>query len=277
LFERIQNALAGGQWYLGLGLAFVAGVRDENKLTNMVFFARHPERRGRKLDKNAPDFEPLSREWLVIRNTIIRPFLAKTSPATPVTTQPTRPVAGGKPYPEVNTPLLPSGPGFIRQHAESRSYGLPETIRALQEIAADWHSAHPQGPRIRIHDISRQGGGELKPHKSHQVGLDVDITLEGRKASWFNKQGQKINNRYRWEPNSAYSRSLTADLVRLILDHPKGGLKIKFILFDDPEIRSISSKVVKDKSSPHLDHLHARFCAPPYFAAKVDKRFTSCT
>ena len=77
LFQLIQSALASGQWYVGLGLALSAGVRDENKLTSMIFFARHPERRGRKIEKTEPDFERLSQEWRDIRDRLVRPFLEK--------------------------------------------------------------------------------------------------------------------------------------------------------------------------------------------------------
>jgi Penicillin-insensitive murein endopeptidase len=283
LFQRIQNALASGQWYVALGLAVMSGNRDANGLTNMLFFARHPELKGRKLLPTEPNFKQLSREWLDIRDRIVRPYLAKTPqakpsappPTTPLTTPPTIPVAkpivGGKPYPEVNTPLPPSGPGFVRRHKEERSYGLPETIRALVEIAAAWNRAHPQGPRIAIGDISPPGGSldKFEPHSSHRVGLDVDLNLEGGNASWQNKKGPKVDNRWQWVNNPTYSRSLTKELARLIVDHPKGGLKVKFILFDDPEVWSVSNKVKIDKSSPHRDHLHVRFCAPPHFHPKV--------
>ncbi|MGH9754283.1 MAG: extensin family protein [Blastocatellia bacterium] len=83
LFQRIQNALASGQWYVALGLASLSGDRDVNRLTNMIFFARRPELKGRKLAPTEPNFKQLSREWIEIRDTIIRPFLAKTAPAKP--------------------------------------------------------------------------------------------------------------------------------------------------------------------------------------------------
>ena len=279
LFQRIQNALASGQWYVALGLAVMSGNRDANKLTNIIFFARHPELKGRKLSPTQPNFKQLSREWLDIRDGMARPYLAKTPPAKPPAAAPTtpptipaaKPVVGGKPYPEVNTLLPPSGPGFIRRQKEERSFGLPETIRALVEIAAAWNKAHPQGPRIVISDISPPGGslGRFEPHSSHRVGLDVDLNLEGGNASWQNKKGAKVDNRWHWVDNPTYSRSLTMELARLIVDHPKGGLKVKFILFDDPEVWKVSSKVRMDKNSPHRDHLHVRFCAPPYFYSKV--------
>jgi hypothetical protein len=272
LFQQIQEALASGQWYLALTLAVLSGVRDENKLTNMIFFARHPERGGRKLEQSDPDFKQLSQEWLDIRNRLIRPFLNKTTPATPSTANPTKPMAGGKPYPEVNTPLPGSGPGFLRRDKTAgRSYGLPEMIQALTEIAAAWHAADPTRPRIVISDISRLGGGKFSPHSSHQVGLDVDLRLEGGKSVWYEKKWNSDGS-FEWKLNPTYSRSLTQALANLILDHPTS-LKVKFILFDDPKI----SRVVKDKTSPHLNHFHVRFCAPAYFASKVDKRYKLCS
>jgi hypothetical protein len=272
LFQKIQNALAGGQWYVALTLAVLAGLRDENKLTNMIFFARHPERGGRKLEQSDPNFKQLSQEWLDIRRGIVRPFLDQIARAQPSTAKPTTPVTGGKPYPEVNTPLPQSGAGFARRgKTAERAYGLPEMIQALTEIAAAWHAADPTRPRIVISDISRQGGGKLSPHSSHRVGLDVDLRLEGGKSAWYEKR-KKSDDSYEWQLNSAYSRSLTQALADVILDHPTN-LKIKFILFDDPKI----SRVKKDDSSPHLNHFHVRFCAPAYFASKVDKRYKSCS
>ena len=273
LIQRIQNALASGQWSLALSLTVSSGNRDENKLTNMIFFARHPELKGQKLVRTEPGFKQLSREWLDIRDTIVRPFLAKPAPAQPPAAQPAKPAVGAA-YPEVNTPLPPAGPGFIRgRENDSRSYGLPGTIRALQDIAAQWHTAHPQGPRIVIRDISPRGGrvGRFEPHSSHRVGLDVDLNLESGKATWYYKKGPKVNDRWTWVLNPTYSRSLTRELAQLILGHPSGGLKVKFILFDDPEVTSISKQVFKDKTSPHRDHLHVRFCAPPQFIPKIEK------
>jgi hypothetical protein len=271
--QRIQNALASGQWYLALSLAVLSGNRDASKLTNLIFFARHPELKGRKLIPADPNFKQLSREWVEIRDTIVRPFLTKSAPAGSPATPPAQP-AGGAAYPEINTALPQAGPGFIRGwDNERRSFGHPGTIRALQEIAAQWHAAHPQGPRIVIRDISPRGGrvGRFEPHSSHRVGLDVDLNLEGGKASWYNKKGPKVNDRWTWELNSTYSPSLTRELAQLILGHPTGGLKVKFILFDDPEVNSISTKVFKDRTSLHRDHLHVRFCAPPDFIPKIEK------
>jgi hypothetical protein len=44
----------------------------------MVFFERHPERNGRLISRNEPNFSALSTEWLTIRDQIVRPLLSSS-------------------------------------------------------------------------------------------------------------------------------------------------------------------------------------------------------
>jgi hypothetical protein len=44
---------------------------DVNTLTNIVFFARHPERRGRGLSSAEPGYRELGDEWTTIRDTVV--------------------------------------------------------------------------------------------------------------------------------------------------------------------------------------------------------------
>ncbi|HZN71260.1 MAG TPA: DUF2272 domain-containing protein [Micromonosporaceae bacterium] len=60
---------------LRVAAALTAGTRDENDLTNLVFGDRHPDRGGRPLKRTEPDFGRLSREWLDVRSTLVRPLL----------------------------------------------------------------------------------------------------------------------------------------------------------------------------------------------------------
>lgn len=55
--------------------AIAAGERDENRLTDMEFFRRHPERGGRLIDKKSE--QDLAREWLAIRDGEVRPALRR--------------------------------------------------------------------------------------------------------------------------------------------------------------------------------------------------------
>ena len=49
-----------------------SGIRDENQLTNRIFFQRHPERGGQKISAQE---RQLAEEWLEIRNRVVRPAL----------------------------------------------------------------------------------------------------------------------------------------------------------------------------------------------------------
>jgi murein DD-endopeptidase MepM/ murein hydrolase activator NlpD len=69
---QIVDALRRGLWSIAIRLTIQNGVRDENRLTDMVFFARHPERQGRRLQSHE---RPLIQEWLEIRDRLIRPAL----------------------------------------------------------------------------------------------------------------------------------------------------------------------------------------------------------
>jgi hypothetical protein len=72
--------------------AIQSGIRDENQLTNRVFSARYPKRRGRILTKSDPNYRQLSQEWLSIRNHLVLPALqslpSKQPTLTPTTTPP---------------------------------------------------------------------------------------------------------------------------------------------------------------------------------------------
>ena len=93
--EAIQEAVRRGQATLAMAQALLRGLaegmRDVNDLTNLVFFARHPERGGRKLQRGEPQFAQLSREWLEIRDKLVLPTLqaAAAGPASVVPTSPT--------------------------------------------------------------------------------------------------------------------------------------------------------------------------------------------
>jgi hypothetical protein len=82
--NSILEALRKGLESVAVRLAVTFGFRDENMLTNLVFFARHPERAGRKLVKEEKDYNNLSQEWLNIHKLLVGPAL-KQQPQIPAT------------------------------------------------------------------------------------------------------------------------------------------------------------------------------------------------
>jgi len=66
--KEIADALNAKDFPKALRLAIGLGERDENVLTNLVFFAKHKELSGQKLDAKTPNYAQLSAEWLSLLN-----------------------------------------------------------------------------------------------------------------------------------------------------------------------------------------------------------------
>jgi len=105
------------------------GIRDENKLTDAIFFDRYPTWRGKSL-KNAA--LALRQEWIQIRDAIVRPVLA-----SPPAVQPPAPVAPAAPP----APVQPAGTfGFsnffnIRQYRPDQYSAALAAQNAYQKVA----------------------------------------------------------------------------------------------------------------------------------------------
>ncbi len=65
-----------------LTAAYAQGTVNENDLSNLLFYGRHPDLNGKKLTPDMPGFSNLSQEWLKIRDTIVRPFLDQKNTGT---------------------------------------------------------------------------------------------------------------------------------------------------------------------------------------------------
>jgi len=98
----LGSGLRSGIESLMVRSAIRGGTTDENQLTNLILFRRHPERNGRAISRSEPDFQQVSQEWLRIRETIVRPILqgSHSNPSaspTPTQTPTPRPAPGQPP------------------------------------------------------------------------------------------------------------------------------------------------------------------------------------
>ena len=80
----VRQALASHREDFAVKLAIVYGFRNENELSDLVFFGRHPERSGRSLVKGEPGFQSLSQEWIRIRDQLVRPAIRSPILSTPL-------------------------------------------------------------------------------------------------------------------------------------------------------------------------------------------------
>lgn len=58
-----------------------------------------------------------------------------------------------------------------------QAFGTSHTIGVMVNALALWRRDAQYGGLLVIGAISKQGGGHLKPHRSHQSGRDVDVNL----------------------------------------------------------------------------------------------------
>jgi len=70
--------------------------------------------------------------------------------------------------------IAAQGPGYLATH-KTAAYGTDETVAVLQWAAAAVAQQFPGSPPVVIGALSADGGGVLRPHRSHQSGRDVDI------------------------------------------------------------------------------------------------------
>jgi hypothetical protein len=129
---------------LAVQLLLGLGVRDENRLTNLLFWAGHPELLGQKIQPGQRD---LARDWVGIRDRVVRPALEARTPAGPADgrdagpTAPSAPTvpatpAGPTPAPGGPTPTAPGEPQDLQLAAFVAGLNNPAATAAADELAA---------------------------------------------------------------------------------------------------------------------------------------------
>ncbi len=70
---------------------------------------------------------------------------------------------------------LPRNHPAILVRYPQRAWGTDEAVRWIVDAFDAVRDAHPDTPRVAIHDLSRERGGALMGHHSHTSGRDADI------------------------------------------------------------------------------------------------------
>jgi N-acetylmuramoyl-L-alanine amidase-like protein/penicillin-insensitive murein endopeptidase len=141
--------------------------------------------------------------------------------------------------PPVNVKLPAPTETLYGTHTAERLYGIQRTIDAIQAVAKAFHDE--TGLRVGIGDISKNGGGPISGHASHQKGVDVDVRLP-------RNDGKEQATKYQ---NASYSRQRTQRLVDLFRGNRV--FPVKVIFFNDPAVTGVSPW------PNHDNHLHVRF------------------
>lgn len=128
------------------------------------------------------------------------------------------------------------------------NWGTGAAIGAL-EAGARAFAATGQG-KVPLGDVSREHGGDIPGHASHEVGMDVDLWPIRADSA------QCTAGRITWR-DAAYDRAATRTLVRELRAAAPG--RVKLIFFNDPEL---IREGLTTRYDNHDNHLHIRYCAP---------------
>ena len=144
---------------------------------------------------------------------------------------------------DIDSPLPESGIGFVTNnrgaHGEFQ-FGQKSTIDAALEVAAAWDGLHSGRP-FSIGQISKKGGGPFPPHKSHRLGVDVDVRpmrTDGKNA------GVTITD-------PEFDRGSTTALIELWWQKAP----VQAVFFNDPTVIGAG---LSQFITGHHNHFHVR-------------------
>ncbi|MBP7866525.1 MAG: penicillin-insensitive murein endopeptidase [Acidobacteria bacterium] len=173
----------------------------------------------------------------------------------------------------------------IRVRNEDRTWGTPETIAAIRFAVAKVHQEFPGTPDILVGDISRENGGRLGTHKSHQSGRDVDLSYYPSDGSdrqfFFNANEKNMDVPRTWK----LIEGLMADdkTQYIFIDRSVQKVLYKYVRDElqlpEDELQSIFGAVSRSKSAKirhargHKNHIHVRFTSPEAVMAAMQGNF----
>lgn len=201
-------------------------------------------------------------------------FQMPTPACSPPKSQPSRSIGPTTDGQLQDACRIPSqGSGYIA--VSPNAFGTDNTV-ALLEMAASQVNRQFQGvPAIVIGAISAEGGGFLKPHKSHQSGRDVDIaymrTTRGQPRRFELTDASNLDAERTW----AFLEALlsTGEVGWIFMDYEIQAILYEALLdngwteqalapvFQYPAGASVARGVIRHATG-HADHFHVRFRCP---------------
>lgn len=178
--------------------------------------------------------------------------------------------SGGK---LVNGEKLPAGPGYS-YGSRPNVYGTNESVTLLLDLFGKFRKKYPRGPALVVGNLSRNTGGALSPHKSHQSGRDVDLGYVIKKeyqpvTHMINANEKNLDCEKTWFLMETLIKTgkikymfVDTSVQKLLYDYlvqkryPKKKLK-KYFQYPDG-----GSDVLIKHIAGHLHHVHVRFVCP---------------
>lgn len=153
-----------------------------------------------------------------------------------------------------------------------RAWGTNETVSAILEGFDYVYERDDDLPRVEVHDLSREDGGEIGDHRSHESGRDADIGyyLErcGNTCPYRDVEPSELDVERQWR---LFRYWIDHGLVEYIfVDYDLQEVMVEYLRengasdsdlrrwFQYPRGRDSASGIIRHERN-HQDHFHVRF------------------
>ena len=156
-----------------------------------------------------------------------------------------------------------------------RSWGTNETVGAIVNGFDHMRHQFDSLPRVRVHDLSLEEGGDMDDHHSHQSGRDADIgyyqTNCRRDCAYEPVRASSLDEARQWALIEYWIErdlveyifmdySLQEELYEWLEEQGMSRSRLSRV-FQYPRGRDVAAGVIRHEPN-HADHMHVRFaCA----------------
>jgi murein endopeptidase len=149
-------------------------------------------------------------------------------------------------------------------------WGTESVVRSIERAVREVRRCHPGSPPLHVGDIARERGGWLRPHRSHQSGLDADIGYYYRTAStWYQRAtAENLDVARTWtliraliEGGNVEMIFMDISLQRVLRAHIEALPEVErptADLFESP----LRKDAIIRHTWGHASHFHVRFTDP---------------
>ncbi len=177
-------------------------------------------------------------------------------------------------YPDCSVQLL-SGDGIEVKHPD-HAFGTEKTVVLFREAVRHLREREPAAPPVVVGDLSRHGGGWLRPHRSHRDGRDIDVgyfwKVPRQPRHFAKKKPKQLDVALQW----AFFQTLmaTGQVEYLFVSYPLQQVLHAYVkklgaskrdldaLFQWPRPRREKTGLIRFEPGHH-DHFHVRFTKDP--------------
>ncbi|MBN1945709.1 MAG: penicillin-insensitive murein endopeptidase [Bradymonadales bacterium] len=186
--------------------------------------------------------------------------------------QPSRSVGRANAGRLVNGEQLPGHRGY-RIRDRDRAWATNETVRYILGGFDTVLRVHPRAHRVAVHDLSRERGGPMRGHRSHQSGRDADFAYYQRRCSGGTCPVRRVRPdnldvETQWTLFSHWIRHdqvqymfVDYSLQRVLYEYARDQGATASQLdewFQYPHGRNTARGIIRHQRN-HADHVHVRF------------------